>query len=327
VGGGFEANLLERVFMTDTSFLRAERLRLAEHPTFNNDWLRERIVNDASILGLGNLCLADEGRQTDGRLELLLRDPATGERFTVLVRNGLAEDGDLVRVLEQWTIERGRYPEHPHFAVVIAEQFAPRFLIAACAIGDSIPLSVMQFATLRAGERVVMYFNPVLDRLPKPRVAPANGKTNGNGQHYPPAPVSREVFDEIAPRTLDDDAWNEQLAPEAEISAPYIPRRRTRRNGRLFSLICVVSLLVGVALSAVWVRSYKHRDEYAFSAGNLGDHAIYSDHGYLEWILPAGNMPDGRERYVKVPYWLPIGIAAILPIAWLVRGWCRVENR
>jgi hypothetical protein len=111
--------------MTEMTFLRADRLRLTAHPTLNGDWLRERIVDDPSVLGLGDLRPADEGRLRDGRLELLLRDPASGRRFTVLVRVGPADEADLVRAIEHWTIERTRYPEHEHFAVLVAEEMPP----------------------------------------------------------------------------------------------------------------------------------------------------------------------------------------------------------
>src|SRR4051812_48565824 len=190
---------------TSSNFIRADRLRLTSHPTLNESWLRERIVDDPSVLGLGELRLADEGRLRDGRLELLLRDPATGRRFTLLVRVGPAEEADLVRVLEQWAVESARYPEHPHFAVVIAEELPPRVLSAANTLGATIPLSAMQVSALSVGEHVALYFTAVVDRLPPRTPATpehvngnANGGANGtkrkNGHakaEVPAAPVGR----------------------------------------------------------------------------------------------------------------------------------------
>ena len=40
--------------------------------------------------------------------------------------------------------------------------------------------------------------------------------------------------------------------------------------------------------------------------------------GRLDWIVPASSAANG-QRYVKVPYWLPAGLTAILPAFWLIR--------
>ena len=43
-------------------FAKAEQLSLLSHPKLNDAWLCERIVEDPSVLGLGAMQLADEGR-------------------------------------------------------------------------------------------------------------------------------------------------------------------------------------------------------------------------------------------------------------------------
>src|SRR5687768_16290875 len=89
------------------SFVKARRLHLTSDPLLDDAWLRERIVEDPSLLGLGDLRVVDEGCVRDGRLELVLRDPKTQVRFTLLVRAGVADESDLVRALEHWTVARG----------------------------------------------------------------------------------------------------------------------------------------------------------------------------------------------------------------------------
>lgn len=343
--------------------VRAEPLRLTDHPTLNENWLRERIVDDPSVLGIGDLRLADEGRLRDGRLELLLRDPASGRRLTVLIRVGPAEDGDLVRAIENWTIERTRYPEHEHFAVIVAEELPPRFLTAATTLGSTIPLSAMQVSALRVGEHVVLHFTVVIDRLP----ARAPKHVNGNGVSAPAKPQAAESKLEQTPVPVEvaaprdnaihgssngatsatataiapakapeavssrlpaDDPWDDRSdvklptwlsdEPSAEARELHDDDDDTRGGSWLFSLACMISLVLCVAIVFGWVRSHGIRDTYKFPDSGSGDHFVYSDAGQLEWTRANPNDP-GADRSVKIPYWLPAGLTAILPIAWMIR--------
>jgi hypothetical protein len=216
-------------------FIRADRLRLTEDPTLNEHWLRERIVDDPSVLGLGDLRLADEGRTRDGRLELLLRDPASGRRLTVLVRVGPAEDSDLVRAIENWTVERGRYPEHEHFAVVVAEELPRRFLSAANTLGSAIPLSAMQVSALRVGEHVALHFTVVVDRLPPramehPRANGANGAKGAHGTAKRQA--TAETLPAAEPAAPTDAPVSEQCVAQ-EIAVTVAPPSRPTSDVKL----------------------------------------------------------------------------------------------
>jgi hypothetical protein len=360
-------------------FVRADRVRLTSHPTLNETWLRERIVGDPSILGLGDLRLADEGRLRDGRLELLLRDPATARRFTVVARVGPAEEADLVRALEQWSVERTRYPEHEHFAVLVAEEFPARVLGAATTLGGSIPLSALQASALHVGDHLSLYFAVVVDQLPRDTRLAALDRAesigaNGNGLHRadettlppvdPRATVSPEpaepdlVEPEPAPaatpfsirpvdetislppepqartsiastRVWDDPAdakppaMNERPAPAP---APRSCRQPPSVGWRLFSLLATLSLLLCATAAVGWVRSYYVRDVTTFEAGHGQDHVLYSDRGHIEWIAPASDVVAGEPRSTKIPYWLPVGITALLPLAWLIRRRTRVAS-
>jgi hypothetical protein len=67
------------------NYLRPERLTLKTHPELNERWVQERIAEDPSILGLGDLVLRDKERVQPraGRLDLLLQDPETKRRYEV----------------------------------------------------------------------------------------------------------------------------------------------------------------------------------------------------------------------------------------------------
>lgn len=44
-------------------YAKATRVLLKQHPTFNEMWLQDRIAEDPSILGLGDLVLIERERR------------------------------------------------------------------------------------------------------------------------------------------------------------------------------------------------------------------------------------------------------------------------
>ena len=91
-----------------------------------------RIAEDPTMLGLGNLVLKDKERiqPRAGRLDLLLQDqdPETSHRYEVEVQLGSSDESHIIRAIEYWDIERKRYPQYKHSAVLIAEDITSRFL-------------------------------------------------------------------------------------------------------------------------------------------------------------------------------------------------------
>jgi hypothetical protein len=327
-------------------FVRAQRVSLLSHPMLNAVWLRERIVADPSLLGLGDLQLADEGRSRDGRLEMLLHDPATSRRFTVLVRVGVAEETDLVRALEYWTLERIHHPQHEHFAVVVAERFASRFISAANTIGEAIPLSALQVSVLNVADHVALHIAPVLDRLPDRETDDANHRIEPRSSAHGPLTdaadvaiaASRRV--ETAPRPangqhVSETTLQEQAAASLlrrletlarENAAPAVAVAPQRRRGRpVFAFFSLVSLLLFMVLIVGWIRSAFARDTLSLIDGGGRQHIVYLDRGRIDWIKPDPGLGAG-QRYVRIPYWLPVGITAILPALWLMRRRMRPQD-
>jgi len=112
------------------SYLRPERLMLKTHPELNERWVQDRIAEDPSILGLGDLVLRDKERTQPraGRLDLLLQDSETKRRYEVELQLGSTDETHIIRTIEYWDIERKRYPQYDHCAVIIAEDITSRFL-------------------------------------------------------------------------------------------------------------------------------------------------------------------------------------------------------
>lgn len=85
--------------------------------------MQARIAEDPAILGLGDIILKDKERiqPRAGRLDLLLQDPAADRRYEVEVQLGSTDESHIIRTIEYWDIERKRYPQYEHCAVLVAE--------------------------------------------------------------------------------------------------------------------------------------------------------------------------------------------------------------
>lgn len=84
---------------------------------------------DPSLLGLGELVVKDKERiqPRAGRLDFLLQDPETNRRYEVEVQLGKTDEAHIIRSLEYWDIERKRYPQYEHTAVIVAEDITSRY--------------------------------------------------------------------------------------------------------------------------------------------------------------------------------------------------------
>jgi hypothetical protein len=86
---------------------------LKGHPELDERWLQDRMAEDASLLGLGDLVLKDRERPQPraGRLDLLLQDAEANKRYEVEVQLGRTDEAHIIRTIEYWDIERKRYPQ------------------------------------------------------------------------------------------------------------------------------------------------------------------------------------------------------------------------
>ena len=149
------------------NFTRSERLSLKLHPELNEKWVQDLIAADPSILGLGELVLRDKERiqPRAGRLDLLLQDPDTKRRYEIEIQLGPTDEAHIVRTIEYWDIERKRYPQYEHCAVLVAEDITSRFLNVVALFNGMIPLIALQMQILRVGEHTTLIFTKVMDEL------------------------------------------------------------------------------------------------------------------------------------------------------------------
>lgn len=148
-------------------FERAERVSLKAHPDLTEKWVQNLVAEDPSILGLGDLELRQKERiqPRAGRLDLLLQDPDTKRRYEVELQLGATDETHIIRTLEYWDIERKRFPQYDHCAVLVAEDITARFLNVIALFNGSIPLIALQMMALKVGGKLTLVFTKVMDEL------------------------------------------------------------------------------------------------------------------------------------------------------------------
>jgi hypothetical protein len=146
------------------TFVRTERTTL-RNLGVDERWLQERIAEDPSILGLGDLTvLRREKKQiTGGRIDFLLSDPEEDIRFEVEVMLGRLDESHIIRSIEYWDVERTKNPDSEHRAVIVAENITNRFFNVIALLNRAVPLIAIQMTAVKFEDRFALTFTKVLD--------------------------------------------------------------------------------------------------------------------------------------------------------------------
>ena len=214
-------------------YVKPERIWLKNHPELNEKWVQGLISDDPSILGLGNLVLRDTERKQPGagRLDLLLQDTDSDRRYEVEIQLGATDESHIIRTIEYWDIERKRYPQYDHCAVLVAEDVTSRFLNVISLFNGAIPLIAIQFQALKIGAYTSLVFTTVMNELTR-------GPVDEDEEREPPADRAYwEQHGSKATVSLADQLLEmmRELDPGLELSynKSYIS---LSKNGRVNSL-------------------------------------------------------------------------------------------
>lgn len=132
----------------------------------NERWLQDRIEEDPSILGLGDLQLLrrERAQSSGGRLDFLLYDPELDTRFVVEVMLGAVDESHIIRTLEYWDLERQRYPTQDYRAVIVAEEITSRFYNVIRLLNRAVPLIALQLVAFQIDkDQIAIHAIKVLD--------------------------------------------------------------------------------------------------------------------------------------------------------------------
>lgn len=148
-------------------YTKAERVWLRSHPELGEKWVQARIAEDPTIIGLGDLVLRDQERMQPraGRLDLLLQDTESKRRYELELQLGATDEAHIIRTIEYWDIERKRYPQYDHCAVLVAEDITSRFLNVISLFNGTVPLVAIQMQALRVDDQMLLVFTTVFNEL------------------------------------------------------------------------------------------------------------------------------------------------------------------
>lgn len=156
-------------------FFKPEKIDLKNHPEISEQMIQQIIADDPSILGLGDIVLKDKERFQPhaGRLDLLMEDRDKWKRYEIEIQLGKTDEKHIIRTIEYWDIERKRYPQYEHCAVIIAEDITSRFFNVISLFNGFIPIIALQMSAYKfgnEGNEIGLVFTKVLDEMQLGRV-------------------------------------------------------------------------------------------------------------------------------------------------------------
>ena len=148
-------------------YIKPEPISLKNHDEFDERWVQNRIAEDPNMLGLGDVYLKDKERKQPraGRLDLLLQEIDADSRYEVEIQLGETDESHIIRCIEYWDIERKRYPQYDHTAVLIAEKVNSRFLNVISLFNGHIPLIAIQLNAFKVEEQIGLMFTTVMNKM------------------------------------------------------------------------------------------------------------------------------------------------------------------
>jgi predicted transport protein len=87
------------------------------------------------------------------------------QRYEVEIQLGRTDESHIIRAIEYWDIERKRYPQYDHIAVIVAEDITSRFLNVISLFNGFIPLIAIQLNAIKYADKVSLIFTTVLDQM------------------------------------------------------------------------------------------------------------------------------------------------------------------
>ena len=148
------------------ALISMEKINIKNNPFINEDMIQKYISDNPSVLGLGELTTLrrEKIQPSKGRVDIMMQDDDK-TRFEIEVQLGSTDPSHIIRTIEYWDVERKRYPQYDHCAVIVAEEITGRFMNVISLFNGTIPLIAIQMSAYKNGDDVVLTFTKVLDRV------------------------------------------------------------------------------------------------------------------------------------------------------------------
>lgn len=159
--------------MAELELVMPKYVKLKNRSDVNEKWLQDKLAKNPELLGLGGelIVLGTEITQpSGGRFDLLLADSEADRRYEVEVQLGKMNPDHIIRTIEYWDIQRRRYPQYEHIAVIVAEEVTGRFhnVIPILNSNRAIPLIAIQLQGLEVKEgEITLVATRVVDLPPR----------------------------------------------------------------------------------------------------------------------------------------------------------------
>jgi hypothetical protein len=170
----------------------------------NEKWLQDRIKEDTTILGLGELeIIGKEHRQpSGGRIDFLMHHAETELFYEVEIMLGTLDESHIIRTIEYWDVERQRRPQSDHRAVIVAENITSRFFNVLRLLNRSVPMIAVQLSAFKLDDSsIVLHAVTVLDVVEEIAEAYVEEEAEETDRTYwekKRDPASLSVMDKIA---------------------------------------------------------------------------------------------------------------------------------
>ncbi len=163
-------------------------------------WLQDVINDDPSVIGLGELSVyrREKIQSTKGRVDFVLADPEDDTiRYETEIMLGTLNESHIIRTIEYWDVERRKYPDLTHRAVIVAEDITNRFFNVISLMNKAIPIIAIQLNAFTFENNLFLNFVKVLD-LVETNESEEEGEQEIVGRNYWDARAnvnSMKIFD------------------------------------------------------------------------------------------------------------------------------------
>ena len=150
----------------DLALTELKKISMKNDARFSERWLQDQLRDSPALLGLGELDFLEKERKqsSGGRLDLLFSDESGDTRYETEIQLGPVDETHIIRTLEYWDIERRRFPNIQHIAVIAAEEITARFHNVIGLFNQFIPIVALQVNAYQLpDDKVSLIFTKVLD--------------------------------------------------------------------------------------------------------------------------------------------------------------------
>lgn len=148
---------------------------------------------------------------------------------------GRTDESHIIRTIEYWDIERKRYPQYEHVAVIVAEDITNRFLNVISLFNGFIPLVALQMQAFQTDDKVSLIFTTVLNQMQLGMV---------DEDEEPPEPADRAYWEEQSSKlalSMADDLLRMMQSWDVTLSLRYNKGYiGMARNGRADNFVILI---------------------------------------------------------------------------------------